>query len=111
MIVIHQLASQFPPTKEPELLKYSAIKRSLTKSHGKFSHLLLKYIIFIHKICNWSFIIISELMVASSLNIFCRYGIEQEYTLLQTDVKWPLGWPVGGYPGPQVINEHFPCIC
>ncbi|BBG93269.1 AWPM-19-like family protein [Prunus dulcis] len=29
------------------------------------------------------------------------YGIEQEYTLLQTDVKWPLGWPVGGYPGPQ----------
>jgi len=32
-----------------------------------------------------------------------RYGIEQEYTLLQTNVKWPLGWPVGGYPGPQVI--------
>ncbi|RZS08344.1 hypothetical protein BHM03_00039304 [Ensete ventricosum] len=26
------------------------------------------------------------------------YGIEQEYTLLQTNVKWPLGWPVGGYP-------------
>ncbi|KAJ0100610.1 hypothetical protein Patl1_21199 [Pistacia atlantica] len=21
--------------------------------------------------------------------------------LLQKDVKWPLGWPVGGYPGPQ----------
>lgn len=33
-----------------------------------------------------------------------RYGIEQEYTLLQTNVKWPLGWPVGGYPGPQVIS-------
>lgn len=32
-----------------------------------------------------------------------RYGIEQEYTLLQTNVKWPLGWPVGGYPGPQVM--------
>ncbi|KAG7018669.1 hypothetical protein SDJN02_20540 [Cucurbita argyrosperma subsp. argyrosperma] len=29
------------------------------------------------------------------------YGIEQEYTLLQTNVKWPLGWPVGAYPGPQ----------
>jgi len=33
-----------------------------------------------------------------------RYGIEQEYTLLQTNVKWPLGWPVGGYPGPQVMS-------
>lgn len=29
------------------------------------------------------------------------YGLEQEYTLLQKEVKWPLGWPVGGYPGPQ----------
>ncbi|XP_048136150.1 glutamine synthetase leaf isozyme, chloroplastic isoform X9 [Rhodamnia argentea] len=29
------------------------------------------------------------------------YGIEQEYTLMQTNVQWPLGWPVGGYPGPQ----------
>jgi len=36
--------------------------------------------------------------------IFQRYGIEQEYTLLQTNVKWPLGWPVGGYPGPQVMS-------
>ncbi|MCD7448055.1 gamma-glutamylcysteine synthetase [Datura stramonium] len=29
------------------------------------------------------------------------FGIEQEYTLLQPNVRWPLGWPVGGYPGPQ----------
>ena len=36
-----------------------------------------------------------------------RFGIEQEYTLLQKDVKWPLGWPVGGYPGPQVNCNLF----
>lgn len=36
--------------------------------------------------------------------IVLRYGIEQEYTLLQTNVNWPLGWPVGGYPGPQVMQ-------
>jgi len=29
------------------------------------------------------------------------FGIEQEYTLFKTDKKTPLGWPVGGEPGPQ----------
>ncbi|CAI5502860.1 unnamed protein product [Closterium sp. Naga37s-1] len=29
------------------------------------------------------------------------FGLEQEYTLMQKDVNWPLGWPKGGYPAPQ----------
>lgn len=32
------------------------------------------------------------------------FGIEQEYTLFEVGKsfnKWPLGWPEGGYPGPQ----------
>ncbi|RWW05548.1 hypothetical protein BHE74_00006871 [Ensete ventricosum] len=35
------------------------------------------------------------------------YGIEQEYTLLQKDVKWPLGWPVGGFP----VSFQGPYYC
>uniref|UniRef100_M0ZZ31 Glutamine synthetase n=1 Tax=Solanum tuberosum TaxID=4113 RepID=M0ZZ31_SOLTU len=42
--------------------------------------------------------IFSDPKVASQVPWF---GIEQEYTLLQPNVNWPLGWPVGGYPGPQ----------
>ncbi|KAK3409490.1 hypothetical protein EUGRSUZ_J01611 [Eucalyptus grandis] len=54
--------------------------------------------------------------------------IEQEYILLQRDVKWPTGWPVGGYPGPQgpyycgigadkafgrdIVDSHYKaCLC
>jgi glutamine synthetase len=29
------------------------------------------------------------------------FGIEQEYTLFNLDKVTPLGWPKGGYPGPQ----------
>jgi len=32
------------------------------------------------------------------------FGLEQEYTLFHTDKKTPLGWPKGGYPGPQAVG-------
>ncbi|KAH9707188.1 glutamine synthetase cytosolic isozyme 1-1 [Citrus sinensis] len=32
------------------------------------------------------------------------YGIEQEYTLLQKDINWPLGWPALGR---DIVNSHY----
>ncbi|MFS8006914.1 putative glutamine synthetase [Helianthus anomalus] len=46
-------------------------------------------------------VLLRYVLISSPGFLLHRFGIEQEYTLLQPNVKGPLGWPVGGYPGPQ----------
>ncbi len=42
------------------------------------------------------------LWLVCMLAVCHRFGIEQEYTILNSLTKWPLGWPANGYPAPQV---------
>lgn len=84
-----RLVSRFPQTRDLLLLRYSATLTWRRKFHGTFP---------ISPFYKPKF----QFKLFSTICI--RYGLEQEYTLLQKSVNWPLGWPLGGFPGPQVIN-------
>merc|ERR1719353_800006 len=43
----------------------------------------------------------AEKLFAQKLDEEPWFGIEQEYTLFEKDSTTPLGWPKGGFPGPQ----------
>lgn len=94
--------NRFLQTTDIRQPRFSATPLLVLKYHGNISAVLFwcrTWFCTAHRF--WSF----------SFCPFDRYGIEQEYTLLQKNVKWPLGWPSGGYPGPQVIVTPILLLC
>ncbi|KAL3749231.1 hypothetical protein ACJRO7_010344 [Eucalyptus globulus] len=58
---------------------------------------ILRIIVRLHAICDSYTLAVHEFGYMFTLGM----GLSKENTLLQTNVQWPLGWPVGGYQGPQ----------
>lgn len=91
--VIRHKVSPFPQISATMLPRSSRMRRLQRKYLGNWYFLQLY--------CIWSWI---SMLRNGSVHVAVvpRFGIEQEFTLLQKDVQWPLGWPIGGYPGAQV---------